>query len=173
MSGSNRIVRRGGKDRCVLRLLHLQTDSRPDSLGNARRAVRRAVVQAGIDLDVASDMEVAVGEALSNTYRHAYREDVGPVQVEVRLTETALTVIICDDGCAAVAPTVPRTVPTRREPGGRGLYLASRLADDLRVQVNSAGRGLMICLTKRFPPGAVARPDRRRRYEGDRPHDVH
>jgi anti-sigma regulatory factor (Ser/Thr protein kinase) len=130
--------------------LELQTDSHPESLGDARRRVRDAMTRAGLAIEAAWDMEVAVGEALSNVYQHAYSTGVGPVSVEVLTTGAALTVVVHDEGGATTPPAIPRTLPPRTKTGGRGLYMAGRLADDVEVRVNPAGHGVTVRMTARL-----------------------
>jgi anti-sigma regulatory factor (Ser/Thr protein kinase) len=145
-----------------MRILHLRTDSRPESLSDARRQVRRALAGAGMSLDATRDMEVAVGEALSNTYRHAYGRGVGPVSVDVLAMPDALTVVVADEGPATVPPAIPLDLPRRSDPGGRGLYMVGRLAENAEVGIGPAGHGVTVWITARLraavePPRA--RPD--------------
>lgn len=132
-----------------MRILELQTDSHPESLGDARRRVRDAMTRAGLDQEAARDMEVAVGEALSNVYQHAYPGGIGPVSVEVVVVPTALTVVVRDEGDATAAPVIPRRLPPRTNTGGRGLYMIGCLADQVEMQVNPEGHGVTVRITAR------------------------
>jgi len=132
----------------VSRLLQFNIHSDPESLGDARRRVRDALMQAGLAIDAAQDMEVAVGEALSNIYRHAYSTGVGPVAVEVLTSGGAFTVVVHDEGEATVPPAIPRSLPPRTSPGGRGLYLIRNFADDVEFRVNPSGHGVTVRMTK-------------------------
>jgi serine/threonine-protein kinase RsbW len=131
-------------------IIHIDTDSHPAALSDARRRVREAMIRAGIRVEVAQEMEVAVGEALSNVHRHAYKNRVGPVSVEVLRTAEAVTVAVADQGGATVAPAVPSTLPARTDQGGRGLYVVGRLVDDVEIQVNRAGHGITVRMTERL-----------------------
>jgi len=95
-------------------------------------------------------MEVAVGEILSNTHVHAYHSRVGPVFVEVFQLQRTVSVVVIDMGDAVVAPVVPRTLPSYTRRGGRGLYLANRLSDEMECTVNRVGHGLTVRVTKWF-----------------------
>lgn len=139
---SSRGMAAGTPGSCAVRILDVHTDSRPESLGSARRQVRDAMTRAGLGVETARDMEVAVGEALSNVYQHAYTGGIGAVSVEVIATATAITVVVRDDGDATAAPEIPRRLPPRTSPGGRGLYMMGRLADDVELRVNPAGHGV-------------------------------
>jgi anti-sigma regulatory factor (Ser/Thr protein kinase) len=145
-----------------MRTFHLRTDSRPESLSSARRQVRRALAGAGLSVEATRDMEVAVGEALSNTYRHAYARGVGPVSVDVLATPNTLTVVVADEGPATIPPAIPLDLPPRSEPGGCGLYVAGRLAGNVEVGIGPAGHGVTVWITAHLrapvePPRA--RPD--------------
>ena len=132
----------------VLLLLQSSTPSDPETLHAVRLKVRDAMITAGVREQAIEQMEVAVGEILSNVHLHAYR-DTGSVSVAVFHFRVALSVIITDWGTAIVAPDVPE-LPAWTTQGGRGLYLASHLVDDLVIRVNRVGHGLRVRLTKRL-----------------------
>src|SRR5215472_7323571 len=105
------------------RLLRLMTDSRPESLTDARRQIRQALSAAGVGPGATLEMEIAASEILSNTHRHAYPGTIGPVFVEVFHTAMMVMVIIIDHGIATDAPALPRVQPLTTQYGGRSLYL--------------------------------------------------
>jgi serine/threonine-protein kinase RsbW len=145
-----------------MRTFHLRTDSQPESLSSARRQVRRALDGAGLSVEAARDIEVAVGEALSNTYRHAYARGVGPVSVDVLATPDTLTVVVADEGPATVPPAIPLDLPPRSDAGGHGLYVVGRLAGSVEVGIGPAGHGVTVWITAQLrAPGEPprARPD--------------
>ncbi len=131
-----------------MHILSFQTDSRAGSLSSARRRVRDAMTQARVDDESARDMEVAVGEALSNAHRHAYGKAVGPVAVRVDHTESAVTVVVTDEGSTTVPATVPTALPAHTPQGGRGLYLIRSLLDEVEMGVNPIGHGISIRMTR-------------------------
>lgn len=133
-----------------MRILELRTDSHSGSLGDARRWVRDTMARAGLGIDAARDMEVAVGEALSNVCQHAYTGGVGPVFVEVLTSSHDITVVVRDEGMVTAAPVIPRTLPPRTNTGGRGLYMIGRLVDDVAMHVPPGGHGLTVKLTARL-----------------------
>lgn len=142
-----------------MRFLQFDTDCDPNSLGKARRRVHHAFLDAGLSIDVARDMEVAVGEAFSNVREHAYTADAGRVSVRVFRSRGAVTAVINDDGRATRAPVIPRVRPSQTKGRGRGLYLMGRLVDDVTISVNPTGHGLTVQLTTRLkdvaePPSA-------------------
>jgi anti-sigma regulatory factor (Ser/Thr protein kinase) len=133
----------------LTRMLRLHADSRPDTLAQLRHHVRYALDQVPLAEQAAEDLEVAAGEVLSNVNRHAYPSGVGPLFVEVFRTRLTVTVLVIDEGRAAVPPAIPPSLPRyARAGGGRGLYLVQRLADELRFSVSPAGHGLAVRMTK-------------------------
>jgi serine/threonine-protein kinase RsbW len=137
----------------VVRILELRTDNHPDSLGHARRQVRDAVTEAGLSLDAARNLEIAVGEILANTCQHAYAGRAGPVSVEILSGPGALTVVVTDEGQATTAPAVPPMLPSGSSTGGRGLYLVRRLVDEIEIHINPAGHGVTVRMTVRMTKG--------------------
>ena len=129
------------------------TDSTAVSLGRARRQIARTLVEAGLRPDAAQEMEIAAGEALSNVYRHAYLSRIGLVFIEVFRADGSVGVTVMDLGVATTAAAVPTSLPSRPQPGGRGLYLMGRLADDVQIRVNLVGHGLTVTITKSLGPG--------------------
>lgn len=124
-------------------------DSHPESLGEARRRIFDAMRRAGLGVDAARNMEVAAGEALSNTYQHAYAGGIGPVFVEVASGAGVVTVLVSDEGRATETPVVPWTLPPRTNIGGRGLYMMSRLVDDIALGITDSGHGLTVRISAR------------------------
>ncbi|HEV2357647.1 MAG TPA: ATP-binding protein [bacterium] len=127
----------------------MRTDSRPDSLRVARKQVREAALRAGASVGIASEIELAAGEALSNTYTHAYNGTAGPVEIQIDQTGTHVIVSVIDGGEATIAPVIPDTLPATTLIGGRGLYLMRRLLDDVTISISPTGHGLVVQMTRR------------------------
>lgn len=123
--------------------------------------MREAMNRAAVPPDVAADMEVAVGEVLSNIHE-AYGSRIGPVNVDILLTAVAVSAVVTDRRDAATAPLIPRSVPA--DSGGNGLYLAVRLVDNVEIRRNPAGKGVSIRMATCVDPepiGGVRGPDAR------------
>jgi serine/threonine-protein kinase RsbW len=133
-------------------LLRLLTNSDSFVMRDMRRQVLYALLSGGLGRQAAEEMDVAVGEVLSNANRHAYHGDIGPVRVGVFRSERAASVVVVDDGEAMKTPEVPRSAPPPTSDGGRGLYLARQLTDGLAIRVSKKGSGLVVWLTKRLKP---------------------
>jgi anti-sigma regulatory factor (Ser/Thr protein kinase) len=145
-----------------VRILELRTDSRPESLGAARRQVRDAVANAGLAPEAARNLEVAAGEVLANIHRHAYRSGSGPVSVEIVAAPDAVMVVVRDEGQATTPPAIPRALPSGSTGGGRGLYLVERLVDEVAIAVSPGGHGLTVRMTAHLQRVAGAQADGRR-----------
>jgi anti-sigma regulatory factor (Ser/Thr protein kinase) len=131
--------------------------SDPKTFGELRREVREALIlRAGLSAAAADDMELAVGELLSNVHEHAYRGDVGPMAVAVLRSRLAVSVLVLDHGNATMVPRVPAESPAPTSKGGRGLYLVGVLADRILMCVNKKTGGLTVRITKYFPLLAAA-----------------
>ena len=133
----------------------MMTDSTAASLRSVRRQIARTLIEAGLRPNAAREMEVAVGEALSNVHRHAYPSRIGLVFIEVFRTNEAVGVAIMDLGVATHALAVPTSLPARLMTGGRGLYLMGLLADEVQICVNLVGHGLTVTITKSLKPRRV------------------
>lgn len=136
----------------IVRLLCLHADSRPECLTEARREIRRALDQTRLSAKGRDELEVAVGELLSNIHRHAYPLITGPLFVEVFNTDRIVTVVLIDTGCATTAPGMPPTLPDQEGVTGRGLYLVHRLTDEVKFSVNLTGHGLAVRVMKWLEP---------------------
>lgn len=109
-------------------------DVRPDVLRIARKLAGAAASAAGAPDQTAFELEVAMGEALSNAYIHAYGERPrGQIRMQLALEDTRMTVTIIDNGRGLRRqPQIPSAISLSNV-RGRGLYLMSHLMDDVKV----------------------------------------
>jgi serine/threonine-protein kinase RsbW len=111
-----------------------------------RHAVASSASDAGLAGDRLEDFVVAVNELLTNAVRH------GGGAGHVSLWSTGGTVV-CEvtdrgDGMPAGRRRAPRR-PAIDEPGGRGLWLAGELTDD--IEVDSGAGGTAVRVSVRLP----------------------
>jgi serine/threonine-protein kinase RsbW len=132
--------------------LHIATT--PHSIRLARKLLYATACLAGASEETARDIELAVGEALTNILRHAYENGVGPAEVDITCERSGLTLVVRDWGAAKPLPELPAMLPRDATSGGRGLYLIRRLMDTVEVQHNPEGRGMTVRLSKGFENGA-------------------
>ncbi len=121
-------------------------------------AIRRFVVQTGLDLgldaDTVYDLRLAVDEACTNIVQHAYGGAGGEISITIELVEEGVRVFVRDWGLefdpqSASVPDV--TAPLEQRPlGGMGLFLMREMMD--KVIFQSAGEnGNTLTMVKRLP----------------------
>ena len=133
-------------------------DVRPNVLRIARKLAGAAALALGAPGQTAFDLEVALGEALSNAYIHAYGERPrGQIRMHFAFAGTRLTVTIVDNGRGLRRqPQIPSTIPLSNA-RGRGLYLMSHLMDDVKVIHPFRGRrGTAIRMKKQLVKEKIA-----------------
>jgi serine/threonine-protein kinase RsbW len=126
--------------------LNLQTD--PYALRAVRRMIYAVVKQEGLPESEARELELAIGEALSNARTHAYSNGAGPLTVDITSGTAAVEVAIHDTGAPISLPTVPTSLPS--DPRAAGLFVVASLVDEVKIQRNGNGKRVSITLTKRF-----------------------
>ncbi|ANY06296.1 SpoIIE family protein phosphatase [Pseudonocardia sp. HH130630-07] len=116
--------------------LRVAIEADPKRLAPLRRAVGGWADMCGMGPDAASDLQLTVGEAVTNSIEHAYAdaEDTSAgVEVELALTaDGAVTVRVTDGGTWR---------PPAADPGyrGRGIALIRELGEDVHVDSSEAG----------------------------------
>ncbi len=104
-----------------------------------RRQVDRWALALGMPADTLVDLQLALGEAVSNGIEHAYPGGDGTVDVQLRLRgrhgAEVVEVDVADRGCW-------RPAPSSRGYRGRGLELIDTLSVEL--QVIDTGRGTRV-----------------------------
>jgi anti-sigma regulatory factor (Ser/Thr protein kinase) len=121
--------------------LRLSLESKPESVGAARRAVADYALGLGVRESRLGDLKTTVTEAGSNVVRHAYPSGEGTIEIEARPEEEALTVIVRDSGVGI------RPVLVDKEPCSRlGLGLIAALAERYEI-ANRPGGGTEVRFT--------------------------
>lgn len=107
-------------------------------LRSIRRAVEQWAERSGVHEDVLMDLQLALGEAVTNGIEHAYAGDEpGTVEIELRLRDRiAIFVRVLDHGRW-------RPMPAMNGYRGRGLQMIERLAG--QVTVLADGTGTEVC----------------------------
>jgi serine/threonine-protein kinase RsbW len=116
----------------------------PRNLPDLRRGAERAL--RGVAGDVADDMLLALDEAVGNAIRHGSRGG-RPVRVTLRVDQGWIRLTVRDHGPTAELPCLPAGPPPTLADGGRGLWLISQLADEVRLE--RSGRGVLLSLRRR------------------------
>jgi anti-sigma regulatory factor (Ser/Thr protein kinase) len=114
-----------------------------DDLPVMRRFLRRMADQFGFDEDAASDMVVAVNEAVTNSLVHGYGSESGHVRLVIEVVDSDLQVRLYDqappfDPTRAPSPAVDLPLE-ERQPGGLGIHMMRHFCDELHYRRNTKG----------------------------------
>ncbi len=109
-------------------------EARIESLPAALEAVLESAEAAGLSPARAVQLELALEEALANVVHHAYGDDGGPLDLMWEGANGVFTVEIADDG-PPFNPLDVEEAPVEGdlddlEPGGLGIFLILKLADE-------------------------------------------
>lgn len=154
------LPRRRGRGEALGWAMDVRLDAHAGSLRAARKIAAAAARAAGATQRAAFELETALGEALTNAFLHAYGGDPrGRITIRLEFRERSIQVTVRDGGRALdTVPAVPTDVAPD-QPGGRGLFVMSRLMDRVEViHPDRRGRGTAIRMSKRLGgPGASPR----------------
>ena len=104
----------------------------PESVPEARRALKEFAASAGATRRQLDAVSLASSEAVTNAVLHAYRSEPGEIHVTAALVFDELWILVADDGCGLQ--------PRADRPGlGLGLGLISQVVDDLAIVPRSGG----------------------------------
>lgn len=76
--------------------LHLL--SQPENVGLAREALAGLAETVALSREQYDDMRTAVTEACNNVVQHAYEDEEGPLELELRVLDDAVEVVVRDQG---------------------------------------------------------------------------
>lgn len=120
----------------------------------ARSAAASFCAQLNPTYDELSDIKCAVSEAVTNAIVHGYRNVLGEVQLQMKITEDRVfRAEIRDRGCGipdveeAMRPLF--TTDPENERSGMGFTIIENFMDSLRV-VSSPGKGTRVIMTKKL-----------------------
>jgi len=105
-------------------------------LGRIRRFVLEGATTLGADPIAADDLVIAVDEAATNVIRYGYRDQPGPIRVELSAGDGELRMRLVDEA-PPFDPTAARPAPNfdldigERPFGGMGIHLMHTAADRL------------------------------------------
>ena len=116
----------------------------PSRLTELRRSVERELRD--VPADVADELLLALDEAVGNAIRHGSR-DGRPVLVTLDVDRDWVEMTVRDHGPTEELPCLPVGPPPSLALGGRGLWLISQLADEVRLE--RSGRGMLLSLRRR------------------------
>ncbi len=111
-------------------------------------ATRRAAIAEGFDPSVAEEIAVAVGEAMTNVVKHAYRGEPGHA-IQLRFVPGPDTLRIELEHRGAAPTRLPAGIDLdrlarERRRGGLGVHLMRRLMDHVVHEELAAGVGCWV-----------------------------
>lgn len=114
--------------------------SNPALIAVLRDKVTAAAEAAGADGDVLCDIKIAVGEALTNAYRHGSpHKGVSRIEVRCMTCSSAFVVEIQDEGAPFNPDDTPEPDPKKLNDHGMGIYLMRKAMDVVEFSSNSSG----------------------------------
>ncbi len=120
----------------------------------ARAAAASFCAQLNPTYDELSDIKCAVSEAVTNAIVHGYRDALGEVQLQMKITDDRIfRAEIKDKGCGisdveeAMRPLF--TTDPENERSGMGFTIIENFMDSLRV-VSAPGKGTRVIMSKKL-----------------------
>lgn len=114
--------------------------SNPELISVLREKVTAAAESAGADGDTLCDIKIAVGEALTNAYRHGSPDKgVSKIEVRYRTCSAAVVVEVQDEGAPFDPDSTPEPDPRKLKDHGMGIYLMRQAMDQVDFGTNSTG----------------------------------
>jgi anti-sigma regulatory factor (Ser/Thr protein kinase) len=106
----------------------------PEAVPEARRAI--ADLDEQIEAERATDLSLLASELITNSVRHAETTADCTIGFQIELTEDLVRVEVRDPGSGFRPQALPG--PRRGHPGGWGLFLVDRLAENWGVLTDGA-----------------------------------
>jgi len=122
----------------------------PQNAGHARDRVRALAVQAGFQGLPLADIEIAVGEAITNAILYGSPSAGSHIIIACYLEQNVFHVEVRDQG-HGFDPALVRLMPESDALGGRGIRLMRALADEVWLLYDD--HGMTAHLTKNLFPG--------------------
>ena len=126
-----------------------------ERLADIRALVRDVALSSDAPPACLDDLIQAVDEAATNIVLHGYEQRAGAIDVDARLVDDHIVIVLSDTAPTFDPTTVPEpdlTVPAlQRRPGGMGIHLI-RLATDSIAHQPRAGGGNILTLTRSLDP---------------------
>lgn len=118
---------------------HVAT-SDPSMISVLRERVADAAREAGADGEVMCDIQIAVGEALTNAYKHGSpNKGVNKIKLRCTVTPKALVVEVQDEGMPFDPMKVAEPDPNNPRENGMGIYLMRQTMDSIDYQIDCPG----------------------------------
>ena len=133
--------------------MKLEFPARSVNEGFARAAVAAFAAQLDPTLAELGDIKTAVSEAVTNAVVHAYPDELGTVQVRVRILPDARLEIVVKDHGIGIADVAQARTPMYSTGGddrsGMGFTIMESFMTELKV-TSSVGRGTTVHMKRRI-----------------------
>jgi serine/threonine-protein kinase RsbW len=110
--------------------VRLTLPARPENVAVIRHVLGAFAEALDLPADVVEDMRLAVTEACTNVVRHAYQDELGPIDVVIRPSGDGLELIVIDHGRG-----MGRSPDTSGP--GLGLSLIAAVAESVKIEPGS------------------------------------
>jgi serine/threonine-protein kinase RsbW len=132
-------------------------DSDLENLVIARRWLKWVMADAGLSAGDAGDLMVAVGEAVTNCIKHAYRgRPGGKILISHSMDTEWLTIHVRDWGDTFATESYRAPDLDEAREGGYGIYLMQRTSDRVEIRTDRPP-GTEVSLSKRLRRGKGGR----------------
>ena len=143
----------------ILNETTITLDSRSCNEAYARGAVAMFISSLDPTVSEISDIKTAVSEAVTNCVVHAYRDSIGKITMNIRLTDARTLVVRIKDNGVGIE-NIPQameplfTTSPDEERAGLGFAVMQSFCDQVRVR-SAIGKGTSVTLVKNFSPRAL------------------
>jgi len=125
---------------------HLEIPADENNLSEVRDFIAEVCLKAGFSKRETNNTKLAMDEACTNIIKHAYRDEIGTIRIDVQAEPGKVEINIFDRGkpfdwSGVKDPDLQRYVEIGKK-GGLGIYLMNRLMDDLDYQASESGNRL-------------------------------
>lgn len=114
---------------------HLTMLSKSNNVGLARLSVAAFASELDFTLNELEEIKVAISEAVTNCVIHAYPLEVGLIDIELKIEENSLHIIVKDKGVGIenIEAVLQPTYSTKDEHMGLGLAFIDSFMDKLEI----------------------------------------
>ena len=131
-SARERVISTSGNSRPAPPRLHFSLAPEPSRLLRARERIRDYLTLNGADHTAINDVVLAIEEAFTNAIRHSGSSE--DIDVRLGVEGKALRAVVADKGRGFAPESFDASrVPDPLQDHGRGLYLISKLCDELHL----------------------------------------
>lgn len=131
----------------------LQLPAKPEYVSLGRLSLSGIASRAGFSYEAIEDLKIAVSEAITNSVKHAFKEEGGEITVDFLVYEDRLEVRVSDNGTSfdlesrkqEIGPYDVGEDAEMMRIGGLGLFLIETLMDDVKLYYDE---GVSVVMTK-------------------------